>query len=212
MERYFYFLLKFLGLYPIYSLLRSGPLKESGWFRSMKEGSPVNLDGKPIPWFTYPAIEFLEKRVCTTMTVFEYGCGNSTMWWANRVQEVVSVEHDKIWYENIHKIVPSNVNLFHIELEYGGKYSKKIIEYDRYFDIVIIDGRDRVNCAKNSLKSLKPDGIIIWDNSDRPEYKEGYDFLKQHGFGKIEFIGLVPAIIQKGETGIFYRDKNCFSI
>jgi hypothetical protein len=204
--------MKISNLFSLYSLLKTGPLRESGWFRSMKEKSPVDSDGKPIPWYTYPAIEFLGKRVGKSMTVFEYGCGNSTIWWAERVREVVSVEHDKNWYERICPRVPGNVQLFHIDLEYGGEYSKKVTEYEKTFDIIIIDGRDRTNCARNSLKSLKPDGVVIWDNSDRQEYKEGYEFLNRYGFRKLEFTGLVPAFNEKSETGIFYRDNNCLSI
>jgi SAM-dependent methyltransferase len=212
LENTIFYLLKRMNLYPIYTLIRGGPLKEDGWFRAMKDESSVDSNGNPIPWFTYPSIEFLQKRITSDMSVFEYGCGNSTIWWANRVREVISVEHDKEWHEKVRHRLHDYATIHRIELEYGGDYSKKISDYENIFDIVVIDGRDRVNCVKNSLKALKPDGIIILDNSDRIEYQDGHHFLFEKGFRKIEFVGLAPAINYKSETGIFYRPSNCFSI
>ncbi|OGP78508.1 MAG: hypothetical protein A2Z13_02620 [Deltaproteobacteria bacterium RBG_16_64_85] len=51
--------------------------------------------------------------------------------------------------------VPPNVELHPIDLRYGGEYSKKISEYVGRFDIVVIDGRDRANCSKKCVNSLK---------------------------------------------------------
>lgn len=146
------------------------------------------------------------------MSVFEYGCGESTLWWSSRVKEVISVEHDKDWHENIARRTPKNVNLMHIELDYGGSYSRKIMEYREKFDIVVVDGRDRVNCVMNSLGALKPWGVIIFDNSDRKEYERGFHFLSDHGFRKIEFVGFAPIVSIKSETGIFFRTNNCLGI
>lgn len=194
------------------SLRISGPLRDDGWFRSYREQSSVDVDGNPIPWITYPAIEFIKRRIDKEMSVFEYGCGGSTLWWASRVKEVVSVEHDKDWYDRIVPTIPGNVTLEYIELEYGGDYSKKVSDFNRTFDVIVIDGRDRVNCAINSIPALKSDGIIIWDNSDLKEYAVGCQFLMDNGFKKIEFIGLAPIANWKAETSLFYKKVNCFGI
>ena len=192
---------------------RAGPLRDDGWFRSFREQSSVDAKGNPIPWITYPAIEFLGKRINSEMSVFEFGCGNSTLWFASRVKKVISVEHDKTWYEKIAPIVPENVTLTHIPLEYGGAYAKEITSYkNNKFDIIVIDGRDRVNCAVNSLQSIKKTGVIIWDNSERTEYEEGIKILLDTGFRKLEFIGMCPIVNYKSETGIFYKDNNIFNI
>jgi hypothetical protein len=206
------YLLKKLDLYSLFSLKRTGPLKEDGWFRSFREEACVDAGGNPLPWVTYPAMEFLKKRVHAGMSIFEYGCGESTLWWSSRVKEVISVEHDRDWYEKMAHRIPRNVNLVHIELEYGGAYSKKIMEYREKFDIVIVDGRDRVNCVVNSLGALKPCGVFVFDNSDRKEYEKGCRFLFEHGFRKIEFIGFAPIVNMKSETGIFFRTNNCLGI
>jgi len=206
------YLMEKLDILSLYSLTKTGPLKEDGWFRSFREKSSVDADGNPIPWFTYPATEFLKRRIHPDMSIFEYGCGSSTLWWSKRVNEIVSVEHDEDWYIQLVEKMPENVKLHHIKLEYNGDYSKKVKEYKNRFDIAVLDGRDRINCAINSLTALKEDGILIWDNSDRKEYESGYNFLYKNGFRKIEFVGLVPITNFKSETGIFYRPKNCLGI
>lgn len=205
-------LLKRLDLYSLFMLRQAGPLREDGWFRSFREKAPVDAAGNPLPWITYPALEFLRHRVLGDMSVFEYGCGASTLWWAARVTEVVSVEHDRGWYEKVVSCAPGNVTVTHVPLDYGGAYAGKIAEHVQRFDIVVLDGRDRVNCSRNSLASLKDGGVIIWDNSDREEYEEGFRFLFDHGFRKIEFVGFAPGIVDRMETGIFYRPGNCLGI
>ena len=205
-------LLKWLDLYSLYMLRRAGPLCEDGWFKSFREGRPIDPQGNPIPWITYPALEFLKTRVHGEMSVFEYGCGSSTLWWARRVKEVMSVEHDLAWFEKVVPHIPGNVTLSHIPLTEDDAYPRKIAEYRDRFHLVMLDGRRRVSCAENTPVSLKADGVIIWDNSDREEYGKGFRFLFDRGFRKIEFVGYAPGIIDKTETAIFYRPGNCLGI
>jgi hypothetical protein len=54
-----------------------------------------------LPWMTFPAISHLRDFVEPSMRVFEYGSGGSTVFFANRVHEVISVEHDREWYEKL---------------------------------------------------------------------------------------------------------------
>lgn len=205
-------LLKRLDLYSLFMLRRAGPLREDGWFRSFREKMPVDAEGNPLPWITYPAIEFLTPRVDAGMSVFEYGCGASTLWWAGRVREVVSVEHDRVWYEKLSPRMPANVTLRHVPLGGVDDYPRAVAEYHNRFHLVVLDGRDRVRCSFHTPDSLTPDGVILWDNSDRSEYAEGYRFLGDRGFRRIQFTGYAPGCIDKTETSIFYRDGNCLGI
>ena len=75
-------------------------LQEHGWFESIKNMDSVDKNG-PVPWFTYPALSMLKKLVNKNHRVFEFGAGNSTLWWANQVREIVAVEHDKEWAKHI---------------------------------------------------------------------------------------------------------------
>lgn len=181
------FLLKVVDLYSLYSLRTYGHLKDAGWFKSFKTSMSIDNDRNPIPWYTYPAIYFIESRIDNHMTVFEYGCGNSTLWWAHRVKKVISCEDNYAWYERIKREIPANVELYQIDSSNENQYVEKIKEYQNEFDIIIIDGWDRVNCVKNCLPALKKDGVIIWDNSDRAIYEEGYHYLLDNGYRRVDF-------------------------
>ncbi len=74
-------------------------LKQYGWFKSMRENKCIDREGNPIPWITYPAIDFLSQLDYTERSVFEYGSGFSTLFWAPRAKNVIAVETDLEWYK-----------------------------------------------------------------------------------------------------------------
>ncbi|MFV9484344.1 hypothetical protein ACNI3T_10910 [Christiangramia sp. ASW11-125] len=193
--------------------LYNGYLKETGWNHSVKQTSSVDKFGEAIPWFTYPCFRFLNTRLKKDLKIFEFGSGNSTLWFSKNSQKVFSVEHDKEWFEKL-KIDLSNrgnVDYVHRTLT-NGDYKNEILEYENFFDIIIIDGRDRVNCIFNSLGALKKSGVIILDNSDRDRYLEAISFLEEKGFRSIDFWGIGPMNHEEWCTSIFYRSGNCLGI
>jgi predicted O-methyltransferase YrrM len=173
---------------------------------------PVDRDGHCLPWFTYPSITFLKDRIQSDMSVFEYGSGNSTLWWGERVSRVVSCEHDLEWFHAMKDKVPANVDYRHFDLVPGGEYCKAVLAYDAAFDVIVIDGRDRTNCIKNALGALRDKGVVIWDNSDRVAYQDGYDYLIQNGFKRLDFMGMGPIGFNPWCTSVFYKENNCFNI
>ena len=67
------------------------------WFSAItRKASPVS---DRIPWITFGAIDFLKRYLSSDMKVFEYGTGGSTLFFLDRVESVVSVEHDASWVE-----------------------------------------------------------------------------------------------------------------
>lgn len=169
--------------------------------------------GECNPWWCESAVNFVRKKIeGKELSVFEWGAGNSTLFWSNYAKKVVSIEHDIEWYKKLVSLVPSNVSLKYIELEYDGDYCRAM-EDEEEFDIVSIDGRDRVRCAKNCLSHLKKSGIIIWDNTDRKNYEEGITYLLNKGFRMIEFSGIVWGAPGKEDyTAIFYRNDNMWNL
>ena len=198
--------------YALYSLYRRGYLYDTGWFQSHRQKASVDRNGEPIPWMTYPSLTFLEERLKREFVVFEYGSGNSTLWWANRCNHVISCEHDADWYAQVLTRIPENVELKHVSLELAGEYSRFIGQYRREFDIIVIDGRDRVQCIRNSFDALKEDGVLILDNSDVEEYEPGLALMHDLGMKRIDFSGPGPITTAGWRTSIFYRDVNCLGI
>jgi hypothetical protein len=189
-----------------------GYAETSGWLRSASARRPVDADGKPLPWYTYPAISFLTPRIKPDFSVFEYGSGNSTLWWAGKVKKVRAVEHDPVWSEIVRGMLPENARLDVFALEAGGAYSKASLAANEKFDVIVIDGRDRINCAHTAVTALTSRGVLVWDNTERRRYHSGFGRLYELGFRRLEFRGLAPIRAIALETSIFYRPDNCLGI
>ena len=187
-------------------------LYNEGWFISFRKKQSLNLEGNPIPWWTYSFNDFIRDRLKKDIDVFEFGSGSSSIYLADKVNSITSVEHDKSWYEHVKSKMPSNIKLIFKDLEYGGEYSKSILKEDRLFDIAIVDGRDRVNCCINSVSKLKKSGVLIFDDAHRPEYQESYDYMINQGFKRIDFTGVAAGFFFKKSTSLFYKDGNCLGV
>lgn len=196
--------------YDYYLLRRKSYLHQSGWFKSFKKNRSIDSRLKPLPWFTYGTIELLKDRLPGSVTVFEYGCGLGTLWWSGQAESVHAVEHIESWLNKISKKAPSNTDIVHRPL--GKSYVHAISEFDTNYDVIIIDGRNRVNCAKESVQYLTERGIIIFDDTGRDKYSEGVRFLKDSGFKQLPFKGFSPIEVLPCETSIFYRTNNLLGI
>ena len=188
----------------------SGYLIDQGWFNSFISHAPVDSNNNPIPWLTYPFIDFITPRLSNQLTIFEFGAGNSTLFFAKKVREIFSVEHNKDWYDRISELAKGNVNLIYKEVD--DEYPKAIRGLNKKFDIIIVDAEERVNCVKNSLTALTESGVIVLDDSERSEYKEGIDFLKSNGLKQLDFWGISAGLLYKKCTSVFYKNNNCLNI
>lgn len=212
------------NIYPVTSLLNvqklrsllsfgiKGYLAEIGWFVAYKNKASVNEKNQPIPWFTYSFIDFLESRLNQRLSVFEFGSGNSTRYFAERVKHISSLEHDRSWYEMGLKNKLPNAELIFCELDTDGNYSRGALNAHQQFDIIIVDGRDRVNCCIQSIHALSEAGVLILDDSERERYHEGRNALLNNGFKEISFSGISPGFFYRKETSVFYRNNNCLGI
>lgn len=194
------------------SFNHKGYLTDIGWFNGFDTKSPVDGEGNPIPWVTYSFIDFIKERLNKQHTVFEFGSGNSTFFYAKYAGLVISVEHDKEWYDKIISTKPENAELIYCELVRDGDYCRMPLKIEETFDILIVDGRDRVNCCKQAVKAVSENGVIVLDDSERDFYKPGIDFLMKSGFKHLSFSGISPGLFYRKSTSVFYRADNCLGI
>lgn len=180
------------------------------WAKTLFNGRSPLID--EIPWITYEAIEWLESMMKPNIRVFEWGSGGSTLFFANRVQQVTTIEHDFDWYKMVskklvHKEI-TNVDLHLIEPEAqihpsyrSTNQQYKGLSFQRYvqiidtfpnntFDLVVVDGRARLSCIQHSIAKIKPQGFLLLDNSDRDEYKKGNEYFSN--WPQRVFYGPVP--------------------
>lgn len=192
--------------------MRSISINNCGWGETKKTKKCIDGEGNPIPWYTYSSIFFLESRLYSSFNVFEFGCGYSTLWWANRVNHVTSVEHDLNWYNEVKTKMPSNATVMHKPK--GQEYFDYIDSLGVKFDIIVIDGyaSDRYKSTQPSLRNILKGGIVILDNSDADYAKSNYDGLLDAGFKAIDFTGLGPINNCFWCTSIFYQQDNIFGI
>ncbi|MFM7050518.1 MAG: SAM-dependent methyltransferase [Planctomycetota bacterium] len=173
--------------------------RDFGHFRSIRTGESADRDGRPVPWFTYPMIEFLDQIDLSQYSVFEYGSGNSTMYWAKHARQVVAVEDHRGWYERMKPLLPANVEYRFRE---GDAYPAAIGEDgDRRFDIVVIDGTRRLSCAKAALVHTKPSGCVIVDNS--AWVPKTTAVVREAGFIQVDMNGFAPVAKYSSATSIF---------
>ncbi|CAN5228814.1 hypothetical protein BH20BAC1_BH20BAC1_12970 [soil metagenome] len=82
-------------------------LKDIGYFRQwwkFRKSAAGTLTHK-VPWLVFGAIDFLDGFLNRGMKIFEYGSGGSTIFYANRVAEVISIEHDPVWYSRTKQVL-----------------------------------------------------------------------------------------------------------
>ncbi len=211
-RRFLHSLLNKLNLDGWMLLFVESGLKQDGWFGAFRTKTAIDNNGNPIPWVTYPFIDFISERLNSDMNIFEFGSGNSTLYYAQKVNSITSVEHNQTWYKKMSEIIPSNVNLIFKELIANGEYSRHSKIQNTKYDIIIIDGEDRNNCIYNSINSLNNNGVFVLDDSEREEYNEAVSFLNNKNFKRLDFWGMAPGILYKKCTTIFYKSDNCLNI
>lgn len=189
-----------------------GYLLETGWFNAFKQGMSLDKDNNPIPWFTYPSIEFISERLNKNLFVFEFGSGNSTLFFSERVRQVTAVEHKSDWFDKISKKASTNSRIILTSSKNSNEYINTLQMSNQNYDIIIVDGIYRNECLMESIKHLTETGVIILDDSERDDYVEAITFLLKNGFRQINFSGIAPGIFFRKCTTIFYKNKNCLNI
>lgn len=132
--------------------------------------TPENF--QPVPWLHPAATLYLESLLRRGMVVIEHGCGGSTLWFASRCKELHSYEVNEAWFHVVVNKVKARENVF-VHLR-----SDPPIFPDLQADLLFIDGNgtDRPQWIRAAEKLVKPGGIVVVDNSNRPQY--GIPLLK----------------------------------
>jgi len=159
----------------------------------------------------YSIISFLEERLRKDHVLFEYGSGFSTIFYSRLVGAVYSVENDANWYEKVKEEIPSNASVYFVEADENGKYAGAIENVENV-DVVIVDGRDRVNCLERSIPMLSESGVIVLDDSERAKYQRAFDVAKKAGFSNLNFEGIKPTGFEVHRSTLFYRHGNCLGL
>lgn len=174
-----------------------------GQWRSVREKMAVDAAGDAVPWYTYPAIEYLSSFDFRDCDVFEFGSGNSSLFWAGRARSVVSVEDHKAWFEMVDRIKRPNQSLLHRADAQG--YVNALAEQGQLFDVIVVDGNWRDRCVQEAPGHLRVGGMIVLDNSDRMLEQECGRALRKQGFIQVDFSGFGPINGYCWTTSVFMK-------
>jgi hypothetical protein len=173
--------------------------RDYGHYQSAKLWQSIDKNGNPIPWYSYPMVEYLKQLDFSQKTIFEYGSGNSTLFWASRSKRVVAVEDDPAWYALIKPKLPANVE--YILVDNKADYIKAIHRFSEKFDVVIVDGSHRFDCAKSARERMTDAGMMILDNADW--FANTTAFLRESDLLEIDMAGFNPINGYVSTTSLF---------
>lgn len=172
-----------------------------------------------LPWITFKALRFLKKCVNPSSKVFEWGSGMSTLWWETRTAQVFSVENNERWFRRIKSLSNGNAE---IRLRTDPvAYVDTIKEFPaEFFDVIVIDGIERLKCFNTALGRLRPGGLLVVDNTDMDRITKGdlhtIDALIRNDkrLSVHQFSGWVPCRLSPQETSIcvYEADRNSQTI
>lgn len=176
-------------------LLRNGPRALiSGFIR-------LALDQRAAkPWISYDAQALLAKVLSRNSRVLEFGSGMSTAWYATRAGSVFSIEDYQGWYNIVSQRLANHTN---VDYRLATDHADYIgLAPDQPFDLIMIDGAHRDDCARFAIAHLAPGGVIYLDNSDKaasaltgdvPEARRILiEFAAAHGLPAQEFTDFAP--------------------
>ena len=130
--------------------------------------------------------------------------GGSTLFWAKRAARVTTVESSVDWFDFIlqsTKDVPQDkINIIH---------ACDVNDYCKAmalakFDLLVIDGHWRAQCAEYAVNNLGYKGIILLDNSDW--CPETCRFLERSGFCRLDYSGFGASNQFTWSSSLFFHN------
>jgi predicted O-methyltransferase YrrM len=188
-----------------------GPMPISGWIHYPAAWWRAGRGHTPErPWIVPAAIGWLRRRIRRDWSILELGAGRSTVWFARRARRVLSFEDNEFWFEATRErlaeggLVNVDLRLNPVE-DFPGEVARLA---DTAFDLVVVDFLEspkvtRVDCLRPAMKRVKPGGLLLLDDSDRPAYSEADELLA--GWRARRFVGVKDDWPEVCETTIFRR-------
>ena len=154
----------------------------------------IKKEKEQLPLLTWPLLDFIKTLNLKNTTLYELGSGNSTIWFSNIFDKVMSYETNQNWYEQLKPKLKLNVSLKLIDLKNIYSCSFKF----KTKDWLLIDFAGKRTKFVHELVKFADDKIpaqIIFDNSEL--YRNGAKILADRGYSEIPFYGF-----KSGEQGI----------
>lgn len=165
----------------------------------------IGLKEPCFPLLSQAAIDYFENLLRPELVICEYGSGAGTVWLAQRVKKVTSIEHCQLWFHAVeqeldrlglevdyHLISPTNVEDQEAARE---TYTAFIQQFpDAYFDLIFLDGwrPSRPRAPGFAKPKVKPLGWIVIDDVEWTPVRNGIIAAALTSWEKARFGG--PAV------------------
>ncbi len=169
-----------------------------------------------VPWLTWRAIDFLDENIKPGLKVLEWGAGGSTLFFLKKRCRVTSIESSEEWKEFVDRKAYSlsleqNLDLRFfpakgIDQESLPPYIQSINDGSPW-DVIVVDGIPsvRVECIREAMKNITPDGMLILDDAYWVKLSEVPVILKD--WKRVKFTGLGPERRGVSQTDIYFASK-----
>lgn len=196
---------------------------DSGWLRSILKSRIERQDGRSLPWLSYPAIHFLDSLDLSGAHVFEFGSGNSTLYWRDRmssgeVRRYVGLEANWDYWSSMCRkdgFYRDNVTLRAGSVLSSYLYfaESQAFVAERPFDVTVVDGpllTHRSQELEAAAKITDSTGFIVVDDAQWMG-ETLTEFCARHHFYRIDFAGHAPAVSYTKITSILFREPFWFT-
>jgi SAM-dependent methyltransferase len=153
--------------------------------------------------------------------VLEWGSGNSTLYfssflepgsewqalehnreWANKVQQRINTQHrDDVYLHHVANNTSFNDGVDDGDFASFYDYVLYPLGLGKQFDLILVDGRARVDCMRLGWKMLKANGVMVLHDAQRQEYQCGVP--ESCSFVKISN----PTIQNEGNIAVYFMSK-----
>ena len=122
------------------------------------------------PWLTPAMNHILDGWLKSSDRGLECGAGRSTIWLAQRLECLFSIEENAEWFSETQRLLKSRglTNVQQVLATDDDTYVRAIERIDSSsLDFVLVDGRARARCAIAAVEVLRSGGIIVLDDAQR---------------------------------------------
>lgn len=194
-------------------------LHDHGLAKSIWRSESVDCKGNPLPWLSYPAIHFLDSLDLSDANIFEFGSGNSTLYWMQRYahHSIKSYQAVELSWE-YYKLMQPRSTFYADRVRCVPEIAKYIaaaesyaLEGGMYFDVTVVDGHIATRHLEfaAALKITDSEGLIVVDDANwlSPQLDEACNRL---GMFRVDFVGFSPGVSYSKITSVLFRNPARF--
>jgi len=137
-----------------------------------------------LPVLTSAAATLL-REIARRKSVFEFGSGGSTLWFAGFVRKLVSIEADQSWYDAVGAELEA-LECTKVDLRFvPTKILPDAITDTGLYDVVFVDCLTQTERRRSVIlgaKHVKPGGWLVADDYDFPLTHKAVEGLRANGW------------------------------